>query len=185
MIIGVNGLKGAGKSTVAEYICSKWGFEHASFAAKLKESAAALFGIDPYDWEEMKNDETATVTLAWTRNKVQIPMSVRQFLQRYGTESHRDVFGVDFWVEQGMKGLTYKSDVVFADARFQNELATIRYKKGMNIEVVRHNTDTNDTHASEKPAPPELIDHVVYNYEDFDWLYYQVDQIMDQYGYTA
>ena len=26
-------------------------------------------------------------------------MTFREFLQRYGTEAHRDVFGKDFWLE--------------------------------------------------------------------------------------
>jgi cytidylate kinase len=46
MIIGVCGLIGAGKDTIADYLVNVHGFRRDSFAASLKDAVAAIFGWD-------------------------------------------------------------------------------------------------------------------------------------------
>ena len=184
MIIGLNGFKSAGKNTVGEYLEDKYGFEQASFAAKLKESAAALFDMPPEDWEWGKNDPNATVSIDIVKSSVEQyqfkkSITVREFLQRYGTEAHRDVFGTDFWVDYAMKGIDPNKNIVFTDARFENELQRIKSFGGYNLQVLRPSLFTSDSHASEVPPPQHLIDYAVDNHGSFEDLYAQVDDFID------
>jgi hypothetical protein len=188
MIIGLNGLKGSGKDTVGQYLVDNWGFEHASFAKKLKESAAALFGIKPETWEEWKNDPRRRILLYeaatddWYPNlKAEsgtVTLTVRAFLQRYGTEAHRTIFGSDFWVEQAMKGIDPNKKIVFTDARFENELERIKSLGGYNVQILRPGLFTEDSHVSEAPPPPHLIDYAIDNDGGFDRLYEQAVEML-------
>lgn len=179
MLIGINGFKGAGKDTVGDYLVQKYGFKKASFAALLKQSAAALFDIEPELWDEWKNSD-AVIALFDSDGNEHTVLTARQFLQRYGTESHRDVFGYDFWVEQAFKNLDLSEHLVFTDARFENELAAIRNHDGFVIQVLREDTDKEaGTHASEVRPNIDLIDEVVYNDFEREWLYEQVDNFLD------
>ena len=46
MIIGVTGLIGSGKDTIADYLCTHKGFKRISFAASLKDAVSSVFGWD-------------------------------------------------------------------------------------------------------------------------------------------
>ena len=177
MIIGLNGAKGAGKDTAGAYL-RLYGFETASFAAKLKESAAACFGVDAALWEELKNEGTNTVALLRNGEPIAEP-TVRQFLQFYGTEAHRDVFGSDFWVDQLFKTLDLGDQhYAITDARFDNELDAVHAEGGITIRIER-DKDTSDMHISEAAPGPKKIDYTVFNYGTYRELYEQLDNIMD------
>lgn len=183
MIIGVNGNKGSGKDTVGQYLVDNYGFERLSFAAKLKESAAALFEVDPSVWEELKNDKDARVILeapsdVFDGKWAKIDIDVRTFLQRYGTEAHRDIFGYDFWVEALFKDVDVtKGDYVVTDARFVNELAAILALDGLTLRLERPGAE-NDGHASEVPPSPIFIDYTINNSGTLEDLYANVDEFM-------
>lgn len=181
MLVGLNGLKGSGKDTVGEYLVDEWGFERLSFAAKLKDSAAALFNIKPIMWEVWKNDPKAKVALVNNYGKILnrgTIITVREFLQRYGTEAHRDIFGFDFWVDHALKGIDPNKNYVFTDARFENELQRIKSLGGYNLQILRPELSNEDNHASEIPPPQHLIDYSVDNDGDFNRLYNQVDDFI-------
>ena len=44
MIIGITGLIGSGKDTIADYLTTHHGFKRISFASSLKDSIAVIFG---------------------------------------------------------------------------------------------------------------------------------------------
>lgn len=181
MLVGLNGLKGSGKDTVGDYLVEEYGFERLSFAAKLKDSAAALFNIDPILWEVWKNDPDARVVLSNRAGKIlnrTTPISVREFLQRYGTEAHRDIFGQDFWIDYAVKGIDPNKNYVFTDARFENELTRIKQLGGYNAQIVRLWANNKDTHASEAPPPLHLIDYKIENDLGFDELWDRVDEFI-------
>ena len=185
MIIGVNGFKGSGKDTVGKYLVDNYDFERVSFATKLKESAAALFNIDPELWEQFKNSDEVFIGLMANNHPFDSPfnisnMSARVFLQRYGTEAHREIFGEDFWVEHAFKDIDPTKNYVFTDARFPNELKKIRDVGGFNIQVIRLSNENTDTHASEVEPPVELVDFVVFNDFDFDFLHREIEFCMDR-----
>lgn len=193
MIIGLNGFKGSGKDTVGRYLTDRYHFRTASFAGLLKESAAALFGVEPVLWERLKNDPEARVRLSRTYSgdgfidaeEVYSDISVREMLQRYGTEAHRQVFADDFWIrelfarldaEAGFGGSGW-GDVAFTDARFDNELSAIRAVGGVNFRIER-GTGDGDGHASEALPRADLIDAIILNTGTFEQLYAEVDMYL-------
>lgn len=202
MIIGLNGAKGSGKDTVGAFLVEKYGFERLSFAKKLKDSAAALFGVDPELWEKWKNDPYVRVIIAqpegWDsdpgdfiiEHEYLVNISVREFLQRYGTEAHRDIFGQNFWVENAFIETEFNVDniinsrehVVITDARFINELEKIRELQGKVVRIERPELESDDAHVSESDPPAELIDHVIVNAGTKDDLYAMVDSLMEELG---
>ena len=188
MLIGLNGSKGSGKDTVGQYLVEEYGFTRLSFADKLKQSAAALFDITVEMWEEWKNDDSMKVAVykagddIWfpTPEGPQIMQSVRYFLQRYGTESHRNVFGDDFWVDALFKSYdpTDGGNYVVTDARFPNELRKIKELHGYNININRRRDVSEDAHVSEAPPPAIYIDSWFDNNTTFNNLYRQVDNFI-------
>lgn len=182
MLIGINGFKSAGKNVVGEYLCEQYDFRQASFAALLKQSAAALFGIEPEIWDDWKNSD-ATIALFDPDGNEHTVLTARKFLQLYGTESHRDVFGYDFWVEQAFKNLDFSERIAFTDARFENELEAIKERGGKVIQIRREETDKESGgHASEVRPDEKYIDAVIYNNGNFEDLYNTVDKVMGGYG---
>lgn len=112
-LIGLNGSARSGKDTTADKIeawCKENNLAVArhGFADKLKESAAHALGIFEDEiafCNKLKGDyERGTVqvrmaSVAAGPNFLVKSITGREFLQYYGTESHRDVFGSNFWVD--------------------------------------------------------------------------------------
>jgi hypothetical protein len=185
LIIGLNGFRESGKDTAGAYLVKHYGFHRLSFAEPLKQSVANLFDISLEEIEEWKNWPSVRVNLSgpsgrMTRDiKKYSDMDFRTFLQRYGTEAHRDVFGENFWVDQAMSQIEEGKNYVFTDARFPNELMAIRKAKGLTVRIERDVT-TNDAHRSEAVPPRWLIDRYLHNSRDFEFLYEQLDLLMHQ-----
>jgi len=177
MIIGLAGSKGSGKDTFAKLCVDIINEEEGhlacvqSWAYLLKKSAAATLGIDIDDinsWaDSMKNE--GQVEAAWYDDSDNVvTISGREFLQNYGTEAHREIFGKDFWVnafwEENDEAALNIVDVMFiADTRFENEAQSIKDRGGIVLRIDRGLAKSNDTHASELGLPGELIDIVVDN----------------------
>lgn len=124
-ILGLTGLEGSGKDTVASYV-TEWGdnlgltVERQGFADILKYSAAVLLGMTHEEAQlnggylnftnalKERGEISITIPLnveekALGLSDEELPPTVtlsgRQFLRNFGTEAHRDVFGNDFWVD--------------------------------------------------------------------------------------
>jgi len=163
VIIGLTGRAGAGKSTVAEYLNREYGFERCSFAAPLYESAAALLGCTVAELQKWKNDSRVRLEVnAYYPSTMQPPlqMTIRQFLQRYGTEAHRDIFGEDFWSERPWINWTLDSRWVFDDVRFDNEAKAVREHGGAIVRIDRSDARLYGeaaTHPSEAGVPADYV----------------------------
>lgn len=156
MIVGLVGKKSSGKDTTGAILVEEHGFTRVSFADALKQSAAALFDVPVETWDRLKNDPLAKVALivGWgTPYSETKDMTVREFLQRYGTEAHRDVWGGDFWIETAaakMRAvLEADGSVVVTDCRFPEEAQAVRNLGGMVVRVVRPLGEDGDMHPSE------------------------------------
>lgn len=201
MLIGINGFKGSGKDTVASYLVKNHGFTRLAFADLLKLSVAALFDI-PVKWlDDYKDDPNCYVAIGWKGepgekfegqpSKMWSPMvelTLRDFLKRYGTESHRDVFGNDFWIDQLFKYERTHSEwhrgdrYCISDARFANELRAIIELGGFNVRVVRPGLKA-DEHRSEQIPSPDLIFTTIDNSDDFHHLHEQVNSALSKIRY--
>jgi hypothetical protein len=170
VLIGLHGKKQAGKDTVYARIAHLLGpgsqtgatVERVSFADLLYESAAALFDVPRSLLDAARADPPARVTLEACGGVHD--MSVREYLQRYGTEAHRDVFGSNFWVDQ--VDLSHERKiVVVTDVRFSNEAQAVQDAGGVVAHVLGPNEveRAGDGHASEAPLPHALIDATLDN----------------------
>lgn len=185
MVIGLTGLKGSGKDTVADYLVEHHGFTKVSFAGLLKESVAKLFDISLEDIERFKNDPYVRVSITGPNSSQLGPHIIefrrrtfREFLQRYGTEAHREVFGDDFWVTQ----IRHKYPLfgpgghyVFSDCRFDNEAIAIIEWGGQVYRVDRsYNLKGVDDHVSESGVNSDLVADTIINNGTLDELYEEV-----------
>lgn len=187
-IIGLTGAAGSGKDTACGFAlewCEDHGLtaERVAFADPLKVSAAACFGYPASKALEFCNwlkQPGVFVTAERQEGEGDIPLSVaeahgikgkrvsgRQFLQFYGTEAHRDVFGTGFWTDALLAVIQEKVDegldVVFiTDTRFPNEGQAVS-DLGEIWAVKRELAHTVEAHASEEPLPDDLIDLQVNN----------------------
>lgn len=173
-LIGIAGQKRSGKGEVAGFI-KDWAkgeglpVKERGFSDMLKWSAYRLF----------KPDCTMADALAWETDfktnghvhskdgNIYRDVSGRVFLQRYGTEAHRDIFGEDFWLDQ-LLPLTFSDSKklrtnfdnsaigIISDLRFDNEAERIIELGGAVWQVDRQ-IQQNDAHTSEKGIDPELI----------------------------
>lgn len=186
MIVGLTGKKGHGKDTVGSYLVEHHGFKRVSFAGPMKASAAAALGVTVEQLEAAKNDPCAFVAFGvyaegpgeFYPNKA---ITVREYLQQYGTEAHREIpeFGDRVWTEMGRasivraadgKGFLPPNGVVVTDVRFDNEAEVVRSLGGIVVKVYdpRKDDDGKDTHASEQL--PEA-DWTLWNGGTFEQLY--------------
>lgn len=178
MIIGLAGVKESGKNTAAKFIAEEFGDEYTvkewSFAEDLKKSAAAALG-EKSDAVEFCNvlKEHGTLLVYMDDTEV-ISISGREYLQYYGTEAHREIFGDDFWVENLMVKIhphfeDWDRLDLITDVRFSNEAEYIQAEGGKVIKIRRpEKEESGDGHASEKPLPDQLVDIEVINDSDLD-----------------
>lgn len=140
MIIGICGLIGAGKDTVADYLVNVHEFRRESFAATLKDAVAAVFGWDRIMLEGRSRTSRAWREQpdAWWSQRLGQEISPRWILQYWGTEVCRRGFHDDVWIASLENKLRNAADsVVISDCRFPNEIAAIRAQGGHVIRVVR------------------------------------------------
>ena len=150
---------GSGKNTVCDIIqdlCKKNNesyFEQKAFAGKLKTIASMLTGIPVEKFEDQEFKKT-NLPEHWNtlqqsgRNKVSLPMTVRELLQKLGTEAMRQGLHTNVWVNALFAD--YKPDCtpkdafnkdlpnwIITDMRFPNEMEAVVERKGITIRVNR------------------------------------------------
>jgi len=140
MIIGLCGLIGAGKGTVADILVDQ-GFKKVSFADKLKDGVSTIFGWDrsmlegdtdeSRAWRELRDD-------FWS-NETKMEISPRLVLQLFGTDCMRDGFYDGVWVSLLKKTIldNPEQNYVVPDVRFENEVNMLHDIGGEVWEVKR------------------------------------------------
>jgi hypothetical protein len=130
MIIGICGLIGSGKDSVADILVQEKNFKKISFADKLKDGVATVFGWDrsmlegktsnSRNWREEKDD-------FWSA-ELGKDISPRLVLQLFGTECMRQGFYDGVWVSLVKKHIIEnpKQNFVIPDVRFPNEANMIK-----------------------------------------------------------
>jgi hypothetical protein len=192
-IIGLHGYKHAGKDTVFGRIAVLGGerFVQFSIADPMKDSISALFDIPLDVLDELKNDPLSHVTVTrgdYTRvmgfdnrdHPIQVAkLTMRRFMERYGTQAHRDQFGDDFWLthwSRRVEDLRYGPDVdpemrptvVNTSVRFPNEAHAILAQPGGEIwlvvgtdEVEEAGRNARDENGEPIPSELRLPDHLI------------------------
>lgn len=114
---------------------------------------------------------------------------MRRFLERFGTEAHREVFGFDFWVgvvmEMRIKHVTEDSEAVtvITDCRFDNEAEAVLEHGGEVWEVIRPGESLDSDHSSNQPLPRHLVTRTIMNDSDLEGYRYNLGiAVRDAFG---
>jgi hypothetical protein len=208
MIVGVCGLIGAGKDTIADYLVNIHQFRRESFANTLKDAVSAVFGWDrellegrtrqSREWREQQDE--------WWSNRLGMDITPRWVLQYWGTEVVRKSFHDATWIaslENKLRKTT--DDVVISDCRFPNEITAIKRAGGIVVrvhrgpepewyrfaELVNRGPERNlewswaktqlekfNIHASETAWIGTQFDAVLDNNSNMDHLYQQINDLV-------
>jgi hypothetical protein len=170
-IIGLAGKAGSGKDTAAAFIV-EWAAYHGltakrdAFADRLKQSAAASFGApgDPVEFcNKLKQTGVTIIVIGQPDRGTSLPPTLvrttgRKFLQDFGTEGHRDVFGSEFWVEALFDSYDKRRPdnnpdiLVIPDCRFPNEIDAVHNRNGKVWELQGRASEDVPQHISETEA---------------------------------
>jgi hypothetical protein len=177
------------------------GWEIKKWAGKLKEIASTLTGIAKHKFEDQEFKKT-NLSSEWDCNppgKVgtmhKQPLTVREFLQRLGTDALRYGLHENAWVNalmsdytptqvqwaQGPIGGYEDGDMpnwIITDTRFPNEADAIREKDGVLIRVERPGVKPINDHPSEIGLDHYKFDHVIKNNGSIQELADQVKSIL-------
>lgn len=140
-IIGLCGLIGSGKGTVADILRTDFGYVSMNFADSLKDCVSVVFGWDrgllEGDTKESREWREA-VDSFWSKKLGRI-VTPRFVLQYVGTECFREVLSEDVWINSLEKKLldSQETKIVITDCRFINEINMIRSLRGEVYHVKR------------------------------------------------
>jgi len=190
MIIGICGLIGSGKGTVADILVEQHDFQKISFADKLKDAVSVMFG---WDRAMLEGDTPESrywreqVDEFWTKETGR-EITPRLVLQEFGTDCMRSGFYDGVWVSFVKKTIldNPKKNYVIPDVRFDNEASVIKSLNG-NVWCVKRgpdpiwfrqyvdlNIEPTDVHRSEWAWAKVPFDHNIYNEGTLDDLKRQV-----------
>jgi hypothetical protein len=158
VIVGIHGLKQAGKSTVAS-IFEQFGFQRASFAGPLK-AMLEVIGVPAESLHGSEAEKNAPLAAFGGH-------SGRRLAQLCGTEFGRNMIHKDIWVDMLLRKVSAPGNWVVDDLRMPNELsglqATDSFVGAFTIHLSRPDIIGADSHASEAGLDPELFDCQVIN----------------------
>ena len=141
MIIGICGLIGSGKDTIADYLQNIHQFRRESFAHTLKDAIASIFSWDRelLEGRTRESREWREQVDPWWAERLGIPdLTPRYVLQIWGTEVARKAFHDDIWIASLENKLRKThDDIVISDCRFPNEIKAIKNVGGIVIRVIR------------------------------------------------
>jgi len=172
-LIGISGKIGSGKDTAAEIIqhltnpmkLDMFPYEVKKFAGKLKTIASILTGIpvEKFEDQEFKKQYLGE---DWNYqidkfNPIQ-KMTVRELLQKLGTDALRDGLHTNVWVNALLADYNENSNWLVTDTRFPNEAKAIKDLGGVVLRIER-STCQLGTHPSETALDDYTFDYVIHN----------------------
>ena len=177
-IIGVNGYAGSGKDTVGEIIQqlqprNQW--EIKKFAGKLKTIASILTNIPVENFEDQQFKKLELDPM-WSDHG--IPMTVRDFLQKLGTDGLRNGLHPNTWVNALMADYVAEKlcdckkecrcifkypNWIITDCRFPNEAHAIKKQGGIIVRINREGYKAINAHPSEVALDKWSYDYVIDN----------------------
>jgi dephospho-CoA kinase len=188
-IIGLTGLKGSGKSTVANYITNNYNFSEYALADPIKK-IAMIFGFSEKDVYGSQED----------KNKINdnLGLCARDFLQKFGTEICRNSLKKNIpnfnlgdsgiiWIKlmEDFINKNINKDIVISDVRFIDEMKSIKkYPNSIIIKIIRpiQNSDNKKDkfllHSSESSINEINADFTIMNNGDINDLYKKINNIL-------
>ena len=191
VVIGIGGLLGSGKDTVADFLVSNHGFTKLGMSDPLIEGALRMNPYIEYKPGEVAYDGYSphgaylSQLMDWHGyTKTKTFENARIFLQKMGTDFGREMIGENVWVDLARKSIeNTEGNVVITGIRFPNEVEMVS-DIGTSWWVDRRvlaGTATTAAHASETSVGPEAFDRVIYNHGTLSELYRSVDVLLGLY----
>lgn len=176
------------------------GWEIKKWAGKLKTIASLLTGIHKEKFEDQEFKKTYLgPEWNWTSEefveqgvykKVEHKMTVRELLQKMGTEGLRNGLHTNVWInalmadytpvthsDRDFGGFIYPNWII-TDTRFPNEAQAIKDKGGIIIRVDRPGVSAVNAHPSETSLDDWNFDHKIMNGSDLVSLMFTVHSIL-------
>lgn len=195
-LIGISGKMGSGKDTVAGIIQRLTGddWRVMRFAGKLKQIASILTGI-PVEKFEDQNFKASNLPECWDVFQYkfcpggtgvlpvydgevnQRAMTVRELLQKLGTDCIRDRLHQNAWVNALFADYSDSQKWIVPDTRFANEYGAIRDRGGIVIRVERPGAKTG-SHPSETALDGFEFDYTIVNDGDLNELTVKVYEMV-------
>ena len=193
MIIGISGYSGSGKDLVGTIIqeisLNKWHIK--KWAGKLKTIASILTGIPVENFEDQEFKKTL-LGPEWGTVK-DIPLNgvpvfadiqfnslitVRDFLQKLGTDAIRDNLHENTWVNATLADYTTESNWIITDTRFPNEAEAIKKTGGIVVRINRPGVQPINPHPSETSLDDWNFDAVINNDGDVSDIVHKVGLLL-------
>lgn len=210
-IVGLMGLKGSGKDTVADHLVAVRGYTRLAFADPLRDEVMQGFGVTLQDLLARETKETPQAKFALQRcgdqdfvrcmlalsgpqnsleQFLRAPRSPREILQVWGTE-YRRADNPSYWVDQLFARLPAEKDCVITDVRFLIEAQRLYRHNAILLRVRRpaieaqmKNGEGHWQHASELEQAQIKEDATLLNEENkLAELYAQVDKALGYFDY--
>lgn len=214
MIIGLSSYATGGKDTVAKFIQElqpEQNWQVKKFSGKLKAIASLLTAIPAEKFEDQEfkqsnlSEEWSTIQrkpgkrqdgiFSKITDMEIVPTSVREFLQKLGTDAVRDGLHKNAWVNALMAD--YKATVVnpvkfggtaigeypnwiVTDCRFFNEAKAIKDKGGVIIRIDRPGVKPVNAHPSETALDDWNFDYKIANASDLVALKQSVEVLLNK-----
>lgn len=193
-LLGLMGLAGAGKDTVADILTCLAPMDRRAFADALRLEIAEAFGLDVRVLQERALREMPLSQLAlrrcsdaefadWATDLHGEPsVSPRRIMRRWG--DWRRWQRADYWLtraEQARVAAIFDGHQaqLWTDVRYPNEAAWIRQRGGMLWRIVRPGLAQDRTHDSETAADDIEADAVIVNDSTIDQLRMRVVDLAD------
>jgi len=173
----------SGKSTTANILIEKYGYEVVKFAEPLKRMLASLYPYMGKGFDEI--DDMIEGGAKEEPIEGFGALTPRRMMQTLGTEWGRNTLQDDFWVRIAIRriaALTMKGHkVVVDDLRFPNELAALASIPGRveTWHIHRPHLLVKPTHASEGQLEKAVFDRHIYNLGSQKDLETQIQTLME------
>ena len=192
-IIMIAGKKGSGKDFVADYLVKKHGYKRYAFADIMKQILAVTLGISINKINQMKKNNYNIDMLVnvvkdenfW--NHIYHNITMREILQKFGTEAMKPVFGNDIWAKlvfDKIKKDGYNK-VVISDFRFTEEYYYFADNKDNEDEILCvqiGSTDiSKDSHISENHLGEFHFDKHFFNDKETEQILKDVNSWISNY----
>lgn len=202
-IIGLTGLAGCGKDTVALILKAHVRFNHLAFADPLRSEICSAYGLPSSlftnrDTKELPSPQLALVNcsnyefvglmlkqaataedLCNLSEFLEAPRSPRQLMRWWGTEYRRETTHQNYWTRHmiaRVKGFQDGHELrqVISDVRFPNEAEAIRAMGGKIWQIQRPGMKRDRAHVSETDGSEFAPDLLIENRGDLEFLRYVV-----------
>lgn len=164
-VIGITGYARSGKDEFAKSLKLRGGYETIAFSDPLADMAYVLNPLLQYDDGALFEYARVVDIYGYTQAK-EIP-SVREYLQKLGTDAVRSVLGEDVWVRAASQTIMSHAidgmSTAITGVRFANECEMVKAHGGIMVKIVRPGVGSVNDHISDSGIDTLAVDHVVYN----------------------